>query len=369
MSRAPVLHRSILPLFCALVLACERDVRLPEVVAASKYIDYGTWADTTAVCMDDRLAAWDRYIEQTSAFLGADPPARRIRYTWAPEGQRDDSTWPCRPHWGGCTRPVDSEYQGQVFAGKAEMFHELVHAVEMPASGRAHKVFEEGMAEYLSEFAPNWGGRDFPARFVEMVDRDELTGRDYYTAMHFVGSLLERDSLEKYQEYRALVPRHGRFADFAAAYTQVYGEDLSEALAAMEADTQGQGPSLCDRSVGARIEIDGSKALLLAGECGDGDFFNPGTEEGELGASKIFMLDVTVGGDYELTLRGAGGPSMPYSFVITSCPGTNPGSESFPADIALPLTLWEGSYRLQVWYPGPLEGAATLDVRLVSPSS
>jgi hypothetical protein len=229
-------------------------------------------------------------------------------------------------------------------------------------------VFEEGMAEYLSEFAPNWGG-DFPARFVEMVDRDQLTGRDYYTAMHFVGSLLERDSLEKYQEYRARVPRHGRFADFAAAYTQVYGEDLSEALAAMEAYTQGQGPSLCDRSVGARIEIDGSKALLLAGECGDGDFFNPGTEEGELGASKIFMLDVTVGGDYELTLRGAGEPSMLYSFVITSCPGTNPGRESVPADIVWPLTLWEGSYRLQVWYPGALEGAATLDVRLVSPSS
>jgi hypothetical protein len=60
---------------------------------------------------------------------------------------------------------------------------------------------------------------------------------------------------------------------------------------------------------------------------------------------------------------------MPYSFVITSCPGTNPGSESVPADIVWPLTLWEGSYRLQVWYPGALEDAATLDVRLVSPSS
>ena len=358
------MHRLTLPLFCALIPACVRDTQLPEVVAASKYIDYGTWADTTAVCMDDRLAAWDRYIEQTSAFLGTDPPARQIRYTWVPEGQQDDSTWPCRPLGvGGCTRLAGT----QVFAGKAEMLHELVHAVEAQAFERAHKVFSEGMAEYLSEFAPNWGGSGFPAAFVEMVDRDRLTGGDYDTAMHFVGSLLERDSREKYQAYRALVPPNGKFADFAAAYAQAYGEDLSEALAAMDGSTQRQGLWLCDGSVGARIEIDGSKALLLAGECGDGDFFNPGTEEGELGASKIFMLDVTVSGDYELTLRGAGAPSMPYSFRITSCPGTNPGSESVPSDIAWPLKLWEGSYRVQVWYPGGLEGAAMLDVRLLDP--
>lgn len=185
--------------------------------------------------------------------------------------------------------------------------------------------------------------------------------------MHFVGSLLERDSREKYQAYRALVPRDGKFADFAAAYAQAYGEDLSEALAEMDGSTQDQGPWLCDGIVGAPMVIDGSTALLLAGECGDGDFFNPGTEEGELGASKVFMLDVMVGGDYELMLRGAGAPSMPYSLVITSCPGIFPSRYSGPSNIPWQQELWEGSYRVQVWYPGALEGAARLEVRLVHP--
>lgn len=366
-------HRSPLLLFCALVLACEIDTRVPDVVAASKYIDYGTWADTTAVCMDDKLAVWDRYVEQTSAFLGTAPPARRIRYTWVPEDQQDESTWPCNPRGvAGCTRPADSEYQSQVFAGKAEMLHELVHAVETPAFGKAHKVFGEGMAEYLSESAPTVGAAlDFSAAFVDMVNRDRLDGDDYPVAMHFVGSLLERDSREKYQAFRALVPLAGKFADFAAAYDQVYGEDLSEALAAMSGPIKGQGLWLCDGSIGARIMIDGSKTLLLAGECGDGDFFNPGVQEGELGASKVFMLDVSVTGYYEMTLSGAGAPSMPYSLLITSCSGTPQENTSASSEQVNAAALWEGgSYRLQVWYPGGLlEGTATLELKYGGPFS
>jgi hypothetical protein len=351
------------------MLACVRDTSLPEVVAAGKYVDYGTWADTTAVCMDDRLAAWDRYIEQTSAFLGTEPPMRRILYTWVPEGQQEDSTWPCRPYGvGGCARPHDSEYQSLIFAGRAEMLHELVHAVETPAFGKAHKVFAEGMADYLSEFAPTYGQDDFPAAFVDLVERDFQGGGDYDVAMHFVGALLERDGRGKYQTYRALVPVRGKYADFAAAYAQVYGEDLSEALAAMDEPSQGQGPWLCDGIVGAPIQIDGSDApVLLAGECGDGDFFNPGAEEGERGASKIFMLDVAVSGTYEMTLHGAGAPAMPYSFVITSCPGTNANIVAAAAEQAVIATLWAGPQSLQVWYPGGLEGAATLDMSLLAP--
>ena len=361
-----MLHRSLHLLLCALVLACEVDTRLPEVVASSKYIDYGTWADTTAVCMDDRLAVWDRYIEQTSAFLGTDPPARRIRYTWVPEDLQDESTWPCGPfEVGGCTRIADNK----VFVGRAEILHELVHAVETPAFGRAHKVFGEGMAEYLSEVAPTLGtALDFSAAFVDMVDSDRMTGEDYPLAMHFVGSLLERDGSEKYQAFRALVPTDGKFADFAVAYDQVYGEDLSAALAAMSGPIRGQGPWLCDGSIGARIAIDGSRTLLLAGECGDGDFFNPGSAEGELGASKVFMLDVTVSGYYEMTLRGAGAPSMPYSLQITSCPGTNLEDTSASSEQVMTAALWEGgSYRLQVWYPGGSEGAATLELKFGGP--
>lgn len=366
----PVLHRSLLLLCSALVLGCEIPTRLPEVVAASKYIDYATWADTTTLCMDDRLAVWDRYIEQTSAFLGTDPPAGRIRYTWVPEAQQDESTWPCSLSGvGGCTRLADSEYQSQVFAGKAEMLHELVHAVETPAFGRAHKVFGEGMAEYLSEFAPTVGtALDFSAAFIDMVDRDRLTGDDYPIAMHFVGSLLERDGREKYQAFRALVRTDGKFGDFVAAYEQVYGEDLSAALAAMSGPLKGQGPWLCDGSIGPRITIDGSKTLLLAGECGDGEFFNPGTAEGELGASKVFMLDVAVSGYYEMTLRGSGAPSMPYPLRITSCPGTPPENTSASTEQNNAAALWEGgSYRLQVWYPGGREGAAMLELKYGGP--
>jgi len=371
--RVSTMNFNVCSRLCAFFLAlagCGGDLDLPPLVASSKYVDYGTWTDTTAVCMDDKLAVWDRYIEQTSAFLGIDPPTRRIRYSWVPESEQHDVTWPCSPSGvGGCAYPADSEYQSFVFAGRAEMLHEFVHAVEIPAFGRAHKVFSEGMAEYLSEGDPPWGVKiDFPTQFVDMVERDRLIDDDYRVAMHFVGSLLERDGSEEYLVYRALVPRDGKFAEFAAAYAQVYGEDLFEALAAMGEPIEGQGPWLCDGSVGPRIEIDGSGApLLLAGECGDGDFFNPGADEGERSASKVFMLDVAVSGKYEMTLRGAGAPAMPYSFVITNCPGTNQGTTTGSAERPSIATLWAGSHRLQVWYPGGLEGAATLDVRLLAP--
>jgi hypothetical protein len=204
----------------ALVLACgdEDGILRPEVVAASKFIDYGTWSDTTSVCMDDRLARLDRYIEETSSFLGIDPPAQRLSYVWVPEGQQHDDTWPCS-NAGGCVRRGDAEYQSIAYVARDEVvFHELAHAVEIPAFGGSHWVFREGIAEYLSKPRSIRGATGgFPAEIAEMLARDQGSFHDYRLAMHFVGSLIERDGLEKYLEYRALVPFDGDLADFARA--------------------------------------------------------------------------------------------------------------------------------------------------------
>ena len=95
---------SPLALLCACLLACagETEWELPEILASSKYIDYGTWADTSAVCMDAKLRQWDRFIEQTAEFLGVAPPAEQIRYTWVPKQFDAPGRWGCGDSARGC---------------------------------------------------------------------------------------------------------------------------------------------------------------------------------------------------------------------------------------------------------------------------
>lgn len=342
---------------------------LPPVVASSKYIDYGAWADTSVTCMDDRLAVWDRFVEDVSAYLEVAPPARRIRYTWVPEAERDEGTWPCQAGAAGCARVVDGgEYQSIVSAGSVEMLHELVHAVETPAFGRAHRIFEEGMAEYLSE---RRGARktttEFRQRFAEVLEHGPMYS-DYSISLHFVGSLLEQDGLGKYREFRALVPRDGVMADFAAAYAEVYGGELDATLAEMATtEIETRGPGLCDapgEPLAWPTEV-GTTEVVVRGECGDGSFFHPGWAEGEPGGSKLFSIDPEFLGEAIYFV------ALPDEDVVArtegvNCPGTPTSSMSAGSGQQGMWVMYPGEHRAQVWFPPRPEtdGKVTLEVIL-----
>lgn len=83
----------------ALALACAREEELPftvpEAAEASTYIEYGTWADDTSVCMGPALARLDDHVEATAEFMNVALPTSKIRYTWVPPPLADEDTWFC----------------------------------------------------------------------------------------------------------------------------------------------------------------------------------------------------------------------------------------------------------------------------------
>ena len=188
--------------------ACEP--QLPVAVASSRYIEYHTWmypdglVDDAVVCMDDKLASMDRFIEFVAETLELDVPATPIHYVWTPRALLSEDTWICPAGAVGC---FDSDGPGGrkvVYSTELDLSHELVHAVEIPALGQSHPVFEEGMANYLSTA---WSSADilpeFPATLKAGIGPGRHPGGE--VSMHFVGALLARSSMAQYVELRSRV--------------------------------------------------------------------------------------------------------------------------------------------------------------------
>lgn len=366
---------SFAPALSALLLACGHEETappwpLPRVVAAGEYIEYGTWADDTSVCMGDVLARMDRHIESTAEFLGVEPPATKIRYTWVPASLKAADTWACDdPEFFllGCY--LRHEEDSYVFADTFDNTHELVHAVDISANGTAHRVFKEGIAEYLGQPYNTTGMiEDFPTRFHVMVDRG---GRpDYVLSLHFVGSIIERDGIEKYKELRATVPFGAGFADFAAAYLAVYGQDLDEALAEMTTPiyTRTKAPPFCQ---GEPVSWVGGPGLevKLRGACGDGFFFGGGLVDGQPGFYKAFTIDVPAKGLYEMTLTGPADTLDQIAGYMVSCPGVEAGTVTSIRGSSSKGILHPGRHRIGVNFPHAPEpaGELTLTLRYEAP--
>ncbi len=349
-----------------LVLGCADEDRwtLPEPVAFGKYVDYGAWADVSTVCMDDKLAAWDSYIEEIADFMKIEPPVGGIRYTWAPQEDAEGPTWACDGAQG-CARFPGGEYSAYVFTRPFEMLHEIVHAVEISALGHSHRILEEGMAEYLSSaLITDYSQAGFSSGFEELFDQGS-SEFSYPRAMHFVGALIERHGVEKYYEFRAMLGHHDNFAGFSAAYQQVYSESLSDALNAMKLmSVRGRfQPWGCDEAAQSLPwTTDELLDADVSGKCGDGVFHGGGFVAGYPGFSKTFTLDVAKDGVYALSVTGQ--TDSDPSVQITHCPTVEFGSITSSQTVARQGILWAGRHYVKVDYPPANEARGDVRIKL-----
>lgn len=373
---AAVRWGSVAGLGLALVLvasACGQpegdDAALPEILASSKYIDFSMPSDASQLCIDDALQEWDFFLEEVADFVGAEAIDGRVRYTWVAEAHVDDNpAWRCLKGGTGCHQGPD-EGVGYVFTAIVEHRHELVHAVEGLTIGRAHWVFMEGMAVYLtSTGAAPVELETFPESFLEVLAARKI---DYALSMHFVGSVIAHHGIDTYLQLRAAVPRDADVEAFAAAYEEVIGIDLATGLmtyGGAEVTGVARGPRGCDPD--DRVEeipwtSPGALATVLRGMCGDQAFYSVG-REGE-GLAKVFALEVESRGFYDLSL-GQEGAFL--KFVIDGCPGVPlSGVSLVEGQSGHLIALEAGRYTVSVTYPhsADITGEVSMSLTYSSP--
>lgn len=371
-------HRLLGPLAlvpCLFTCAEETEWEFPEIIASSKYIDYGTWADTSVVCMNAKLKQWDRFIERSSDFLGIAPPATRIRYTWVPPQFDAPDRWRCRDGLTACHKP--SAAGSMIFVRLHEHGpHELVHAVESSGYGEAHPVLKEGMAEFLSTSTNTLTVLDdFSERFLQLIHSTEGLAEEgsYEVAKHFVGSVVHRHGILRYREFRNALPHDARVDEFAATYESNLGENFFTALEAMSSQpvTGLQVPPGCADDPDFETLTWTALGVLEGsadGACGDPHFYGFGFNPSAPGFEKHFVLNVEVAGDYELTVQGPHLDAGPLAVQLESCPETEFAYmhvESGNPDWDLGLArLGVGRHSLRVYYPPRPEPVGEAEISL-----
>lgn len=363
----------LFPLFLSLTCGHPQETLppVPETLVSSKHVDYSTWADHTVLCMDDKLADWDRFIEQTAEFLQVPAPTGRIQYVWGPKIAGADALWGCADEESACYHYVKEEDRGIIYTRELESLHEFVHAVDVPAQLRRHVILSEGVAEYLgSSKTTEEILEDFPSRFKAIATSWSYEESSYRTAMHFVGSIIERYGMERYGVLRRGVPPGANFAEFAAVFGSVYGRDLEAALTEMSSvPVQGR------RSVLPGCEAGppplpwtsfGEMEAEIGATCGDGWFFGGGFVENAPAFFKDFVIDIEREGGYEFTVSDPHGAAQEVPrATLEPCPGvegstgvSSLGQESFGI-------LAPGRHVLRVFYPPMSEAKRDLRLSLI----
>lgn len=361
------------PASLALALAltgCSRELALPPEIARSEYIAYHTDADASVICMDDLLAREDRFLERAAMTLGVAPPAGTVHFVWDPE-QDGEEPWACDAN-ANCYKHLDDGRSVVVSKGPTN-HHELVHAIEAQALGTdVHRTLVEGLAEYLGSLQTSaFGPGRFPMAFKAMLAASPVPG-DYALAMHFVGSLLERDGPETYKELRAALPPSAGVDAFAAAFEAVYGESLDSALAAMsgarvDAVDRFAG---CDEAPALAWTDAGTIDATIASACGDPWFFGAGFVEARVGFFGYYVVDVPEAGEYALTVGPAAGAPAPLRGSLGPCSFDLLGSAvlSLGGQTAK-AQLQRGRHTLLIAFPPRSEarGDATVQLERVGP--
>ncbi|WAS92769.1 hypothetical protein [Nannocystis punicea] len=368
-------HPRITTLFLLALSSCAEEdegVELPEISASSKYVAYGTWADTSTLCMDDRLARWDTFIERVADFLDISPPSSRIRYTWVPEGLSSPERWGCADSNTGCFK---GSRQG-VFVREFEIVHELVHVVGAAGLGRGHPILSEGLAEYLGSFrSTETKLEEFPDEFRGLIDsggRPESYG-DYTLSMHFVGATIERHGASAFTEFYRSLSADVTFEEFESTYQAVFAEDLSERLLDMSLHpVLGQFvPWACRTGSGAET-LDWSAATELQatihGECGDPHFVGPG-HDSPYDLTKDYVIEVESAGGYRLEVTEIDAAKGLLAATLESCPGVPYGRLVVENGYSFEGTLSPGRHVLTVYFPPTteLEGDADVALKLLYP--
>ena len=357
-------------LFCVLGTHCgspaEGVPKLPEISASSKYIDYSTTGDAAMLCVDDLLFREDRFIEAVSAYLAVPPPSGRIRHLQVEGVEFDDPrTWPCDNGFD-CYIYFEEEDLGLIRSASVAQYHELVHAVDIPAFGSGHRTLAEGLAEYLGTARRSDAVlSNFPERFKAMVTESSMPN-NYLMAMHFVGSLLQREGVAKFLRFRAALAADAGLPEFEKAFIAVYGGTLDDALTEMSKDPV-EGtliPAGCPGNDDADVQhIPSTDGYVIDtpidGQCGDPFFIGFGS----IGAEKIFTLDVPSPGFYILTVTGPGA-SQPTA-DLQACPRLESYLGNTRSDGSrLIEVLYSGRHRLSVFFPQNSAAINTANLRL-----
>lgn len=363
--KAGILRRAFHAGLVLLVPACAPDspdpVELPPVVAESRYLQYGTWADSSMLCMDAELAEMDAFIEATAAYLDVKLPATPIRYTYIPVPFQNDDNWPCAPlrvpvlgttTRSGCFHYIDGE--PMVFTSLINHPHELVHALSGAGLVPVHPLLEEGLATYLSS-RNSYSQNDvatYANEFLEMLDADPLPS-DYGHAARFVGSILERHGLGPYKELRSALPVDADADTLAAHYLQIYGETLASALSsATMLELEDHSGFSCS---GEPLTWTDPVALTAkaTGECGDAHFVGGGFIPGTTAFGQSFVVEIAEPGAYTMTISGSTEmlSSEEVFADLLPCPGTQ--GEPLRGGLTQHATaiLDAGPYVLRVSYP------------------
>ncbi|MAQ17531.1 MAG: hypothetical protein CMN30_22385 [Sandaracinus sp.] len=147
---------------------------LPPLQLSTEHVDYYSYDDRSATS-EAFAAELDARFEAFRDFLGVDPG--RVRYYHL----SDSSTLahycyaPDPPQFSGC------EYDGQIYARRALMVHELVHAFG-EALGNPPRVFSEGLAEVLSGYSGGHLPKEDGIR--DLLDDDFFRGGAQPTRNH-----------------------------------------------------------------------------------------------------------------------------------------------------------------------------------------
>ncbi|MDC0666886.1 hypothetical protein [Nannocystis radixulma] len=372
LQRTPPARGAFRRLRCLLVpcllSACDAcDPQLPPAVASSRYIEFHTWVypdglvDGAVVCMDDKLAEMDRFVEFVADALELPPPTTPIHYVHTPQALVSEDTWVCPANAGGCFDPDGRGDQKVVYSTHLDLMHELVHAVETPALGRSHPVFEEGMANYLST---DWSSADILPEFPTTLKAGIGPGRHPGGAvsMHFVGALLARGTMSQYVDLRRRVGHDDGLAELAAAYEHVFGGSFAQFLddaSATPVIGLGADP-LCAGPPTIPWESPGPLDVTLPWACGDGRTFGIGKA-----FQTAFSLDVQREGSARMTVTSAGDGSEPEALLDACARGGEGGFNAFLAGGGRPApgVLIPGRHVLSVLMSS--DPAATGELSLV----
>jgi hypothetical protein len=230
---------------------------------------------TQPVCRGtlDRI---DRHVEAVADLLDIDLQSRPTFYWFnghadgALAGSNESCDW-CASSCN-CTRANGSV----IYGGAKAMFHELTHAVVVPAWGSSDIIFAEGVAHGLDGNHVMWQAYERPSEFV---------GGRRHAGAHFTRWLVDRHGPEKFHQ---LFERLGRPTtntkdEVFAVVEDVYGTpflDLETEYFATAPDIY-PAPGLCDGLV--HVPWQGDRWELRAtADCDSPSTFGPRDEDGAM---------------------------------------------------------------------------------------
>lgn len=209
--------------------ACGDDVAaVDDIVIPGEHLDfwYGA-ANPNPVC--GGTPAWlDGYVAREAAYLGLPIDAPRIEYHYRPRG----TPLPCPGGAQGCTY-LDT---GDIYAQPPDFLHEVSHAVLATRGVHPASFFDEGLATAMSGPEDPDGPISYDVELDPLLSAEQLPFDAYTTAADFTSYLLTTRGTALFVELMRRTHKGDSARAVRAAFTDVYGETIDDAIAERRAD-------------------------------------------------------------------------------------------------------------------------------------